>query len=342
MSVIYRANVGEGNKLLHTAIAKKRMIVWTYADLIPLIEADADENAFWLKMRGGLDTNLKPVDMRACRRGRGYDLELKQSPKGAIWTTYSNGQLWWTELIDEPALKWEPAETHVPERTGEQPIVHMYRQTSGWSDQDRRGRPLNNLHPRAVQIVSARKTFDKARASEPFFRALIDGDDNVLAEYYADPEWQKAAKERGWRPRPDNDEQIKRDSENPDEASAIARAIMQTVRGANGQSVQTTVKAKDTDMSEAELQRYIEELLRNNPDRRCALTGMTMQRYGSGGEFAVSPDRIDSKKGYVRGNIQLVCWFANRWKRDTPDAEMRATLAALRDHWETDKLALAA
>jgi hypothetical protein len=342
MTTIYRANVGEGNKLLDQAITKKRMIVWTYKDLIPLIEAEADENAFWLKMRGGLDTNLKPLDIQACRRGRGYDLELKQSPKGAIWTTYSKGQLWWTELIDEPGLKWDPAETHIPERTRAKPIVHMYRETSDWSNKDLRGRLLNNLHPRAINIVSARKTFDKAQESAELFRALIDGSDDVLAEYYADPKWVKQAKDKGWRPGPNNVEQIECDLARRDEASAITRAIMQTVRGANGQAVQAIKKAKETDMSAADLQRHVEDLLRSNPERRCALTGITMQRYGSGADFAVSPDRIDSEKGYVRGNIQLVCWFANRWKRDTPDADMRATLTALRDHWKTENRPLAA
>lgn len=29
-----------------------------------------------------------------------------------------------------------------------------------------------------------------------------------------------------------------------------------------------------------------------------------------------SPDRIDSSKGYVKGNIQLVTWWVNHWKSD--------------------------
>ena len=33
-------------------------------------------------------------------------------------------------------------------------------------------------------------------------------------------------------------------------------------------------------------------------------------------------DRIDSTKGYVKGNIQLVTWKYNRWKNDFSDEEL--------------------
>ncbi len=36
----------------------------------------------------------------------------------------------------------------------------------------------------------------------------------------------------------------------------------------------------------------------------------------------ISIDRIDSSKGYVRGNVQLVCWVVNQMKNDLTNDEL--------------------
>lgn len=48
----------------------------------------------------------------------------------------------------------------------------------------------------------------------------------------------------------------------------------------------------------------------------CAVSGIPMTcEYGVGpSDTNVSVDKIDPKKGYVIGNIQLVCWAVNRMK----------------------------
>ena len=48
----------------------------------------------------------------------------------------------------------------------------------------------------------------------------------------------------------------------------------------------------------------------------CAISGIPMTKeYGSGIlDTNISVDKIDPKKGYVIGNIQLVCWAVNRMK----------------------------
>ena len=62
---------------------------------------------------------------------------------------------------------------------------------------------------------------------------------------------------------------------------------------------------------------------------RCALTGVQMTtKFGS--LFAASPDRIDSSRGYVKGNVQLVSKAANLAKGSASDEDLREWIAAIR------------
>lgn len=53
---------------------------------------------------------------------------------------------------------------------------------------------------------------------------------------------------------------------------------------------------------------------------RCAITGDQMQLASSGkhNPMKVSMDQIIPRGGYVRGNVQLVCMYANYMKRNLP------------------------
>ena len=59
---------------------------------------------------------------------------------------------------------------------------------------------------------------------------------------------------------------------------------------------------------------YLEDIW-NNQEGKCALTGDTMTHL-VGGIDSVSIDRIDSRKGYIKGNIQLVKKKVNIAKSD--------------------------
>jgi hypothetical protein len=100
-------------------------------------------------------------------------------------------------------------------------------------------------------------------------------------------------------------------------AFIMAKGIESTVAHANGQIVERTVKSKETDMSFEDLKDYICDLL-NAADGKCQVTGLpfSLPPDRSDPDMAASVDRIDSQIGYVRGNLQIVCWFVNRWKSD--------------------------
>jgi hypothetical protein len=63
---------------------------------------------------------------------------------------------------------------------------------------------------------------------------------------------------------------------------------------------------------------YMEELWRIQGGR-CAISNERMTRFEGHGKNSIiesngSIDRIDSKKGYVKGNVQWVTWEVNRMK----------------------------
>ena len=73
---------------------------------------------------------------------------------------------------------------------------------------------------------------------------------------------------------------------------------------------------------------YLEDLWEAQ-NGRCALTGVQMTtKFGS--LFAASPDRVDSSRGYVKGNVQLVSKAANLAKGSASDEDLREWIAAIR------------
>lgn len=57
---------------------------------------------------------------------------------------------------------------------------------------------------------------------------------------------------------------------------------------------------------------YIQEIYLNQQGK-CAITGIKMT-FIANDKYKISLDRIDSKKGYLKNNVQLLCWWVNRCK----------------------------
>lgn len=120
-------------------------------------------------------------------------------------------------------------------------------------------------------------------------------------------------------------------------ASAMRRAIYtmadnaaKAAAASNRQSLHTS-KNKEVHHAREELVGIIEALIREQQGR-CALTDLPLQWRGDHDdpELCASLDRIDSDSHYEMSNLQVVCWFANRWKGSTANGEFRRLLAMLR------------
>jgi hypothetical protein len=99
----------------------------------------------------------------------------------------------------------------------------------------------------------------------------------------------------------------------------------------SGKQAVSTAKLKEIHHAREAMVRIIETLI-DEQKGRCALTNLPLQWRGGhdDGELCASLDRIDSDGHYEKSNLQVVCWFANRWKSNSPDGEFRRLIAMLR------------
>ena len=66
----------------------------------------------------------------------------------------------------------------------------------------------------------------------------------------------------------------------------------------------------------------------------CPVLGISIQRnVGGTSHSSNSPslDRLDPRKGYVRGNVWVISWRANKLKSDATLDELRAVVRALEE-----------
>jgi hypothetical protein len=112
---------------------------------------------------------------------------------------------------------------------------------------------------------------------------------------------------------------------------AMRLSVENTVRNANGQIVQRTLKNKELRMSTSELEAALATLL-DVQRNRCALTGIPFQFHGPGADKNLLPslDRINSDGHYEDGNLQVVCQFVNFWKSDSDNDVFKKLLMLVR------------
>lgn len=102
---------------------------------------------------------------------------------------------------------------------------------------------------------------------------------------------------------------------------------------ASGQMSESINKTKHFSFpDDAALESHIACLLERQ-GRLCAITSLPLQFEGDGlpdEHLLASLDRIDSSGHYEPGNLQIVCRFINRWKRDDSDENFRRLIALIR------------
>jgi hypothetical protein len=112
-------------------------------------------------------------------------------------------------------------------------------------------------------------------------------------------------------------------------------AHAKTAEGQSGEEVMSVRKGKEIRFAaDADFRTHIAELLERQQGR-CAITQLPLQLLGDheDEQLLASLDRIDSNGHYEALNLQLVCRFVNRWKRDDPDDKFRELMGLLRNHW---------
>ncbi|WP_197283305.1 hypothetical protein [Agrobacterium sp. SUL3] len=117
----------------------------------------------------------------------------------------------------------------------------------------------------------------------------------------------------------------------PPEMDGVRLSVENTVKNANGQLVQRTLKNKELRMTAQQLEVLIRQLLVQQ-ENKCALTGIPFQFQGQHDDNNLLPslDRKDSNGHYEEGNLQVVCQFINFWKGDADNEEFRRLLNVVR------------
>lgn len=115
------------------------------------------------------------------------------------------------------------------------------------------------------------------------------------------------------------------------EKQAAARKRRQPTVYESARRMFNNARARATDRGK-EFSLELDDILQLHEDNcgKCVVTGITFTREHNTGMKAapcqMSIDRIDSTKGYVQGNVQLVCWFYNMWKSQMTHDELFALI----------------
>lgn len=271
--------------------------------------------------------SLKTANMEAPVRAvasRWYGLnDAIAATSGDLWIHKEKDKLWWTTSRAEPAKFTLAASINV-KRDGPE-VMEIHKPAEPWSSRDRRGRSLvwNSLHPKAQDFLTMRGTLHQLSPDNSYYAiALIDGD--VLDVWHGKPNWKDKIARIGRNPVTVYDAKQKT-------IYRMVQSVFSTVMNSNGQQSMRILKNKDTSLSESELGKYIEILLKAQ-DGRCAITNLPLHfdENGSDTQLRCSVDRIDSSGHYDLENLQIVCWFVNRWKSDSLDQEFRRLIDLVR------------
>lgn len=210
--------------------------------------------------------------------------------------------------------------------------------TGGWRSNSIGGVPLSNIHPEARSLAINQATINAVQTDTDYFRALIL--DEPTLQWETKKTWIDEARRAGWhaKPRSELHQGRRRARITPDvidivdhfeaDIARMAGTAVKTAMYANGQVVLATVKPKDIGFTRQELEDEITDLLRLQ-NGACRLTGYPFRKQHPNPHLRPSLDRIDSSKGYVPGNLQVVTRAANFYKSASDEADWKLKEEAL-------------
>jgi hypothetical protein len=318
---VYIANFGSGNWAWPECQRRHAIAVMD----------DMRVHPFWQRgdREGYIETAMRVLRTRKGQQptrsvaARWYSVNaLLHETAGDFWIHREKDQLWWTVSTDEQPEGLVMDDPDISSAKVE--IAVYYKRCEPWSQHDKAGRTLlwAGIHPKACEFLFTEGTFQQLSVDNALYaQALINGND--LTSWHQRSDW-RAKEERSGKGAAK--------VFNPLELTAARMA--QTALDTAAQSGQISeAQKKDKKFlfeRRRELEIYATELIRGQ-EGLCALTGLEMLLDGMDGdpELRCSLDRINSSGHYERGNLQVVCKFANRWKSASDNGEFKRLISLL-------------
>lgn len=273
------------------------------------------------------DKEGRPVTKAVASRWFNLNTLLMESVDD-LWIHRAEDYLWWTMSLDQ-----------VPQSEIVIDPIHPVKEfvyhkgCNKWSSKDKKGASLRWLaiHPKARQFLVTKGTFQQLSSDNALYaQALISGGD--LSAWHSRSDWR--AKE--------TPAYLEATKVNPWELSAhrMAHTAWQTIAQSGQVSLAVKKDKRGLFATERDLELYVRGLTKMQGGL-CALTGIRMLLDGIDGDsdLRCSLDRIDSSGHYERGNLQVVCWFANRWKAASDNAKFKGLIEVIRNGQSNTKSA---
>jgi hypothetical protein len=319
---VYIANFGRGNYAWEEC--KKRSTIATMND--------ADVQSFWLandregyvaycaKHKKTARGDPAPAQLAS----RWFNLmSIISESEDDLWLHRHGDNIWWTKSLKEAAkIDQEPNE--VPYQTLK--VFECHKPCEKWRMTDLQGKRLtwSGVHAKAKDFLTTESTLQELSATYAGYGyALVNGDD--LSPWHESELWKSKQASATQQP-------VHFATSLQKSVTGMAYHAIATAAGANGQTMERTVKVKNFGFKDRqELERHILDLLEAQ-ENRCALSGLQLQFSGSHDDkqMLCSLDRIDSAGHYERGNLQIVCRFINFWKSDRDNSEFARLIGVVR------------
>jgi hypothetical protein len=320
---VYVANFGAGNWGWNECLTANSMMIMDDDRVHPFYLAG--DRAGYIKECQKVLKSAKGHDVITPVASRWYGLQdLFRETDGDLWIHREDDELWWTMSRNTPLhtdIRIDPKPTH-----GSIWISVDTKEVSGWRNESTTGNRLRwpELHVKARDFLTNRATFHPVLGENAeYVKALIEGKD--LSRWHNSHTWMATA-ERSKKGVVTYSNALGRTA-----AEMASRAMSVSLYG--GTVTLSIAKIKEYGFgSKADMEMYLREVLEDS-EKICALSGIPVIFEGEEGdiETRASLDRIDSSKGYIRGNVQIVCRFINQWKSDSTDERFLRLLRLVRE-----------